>query len=165
MILVSFLVNRIARLMQFAMTKTPDLETKPGYSNTTPASLVAHPFPEFSSSGLSQDSSRQATMKEKDNNTQGNSSQLISRGLPKNPISQYMDNGDLETDGDQPSGQHKAPVVVAGVSKAVFDNIVKENNRLKKSLQELLQRENSNVKLFLVRLFFISNCQLIGGCC
>ncbi len=114
-------------------------------------------------------------MKEKDINTQGNiphSPKLISRGLPKNPISQYMDKGDLETDGDQPSGQQKAPVVVAGVSKTVFDNIVKENNRLKKSLQQLLQKENSNVKNLLVKYFSVSidkryqtlSCSFIGTC-
>ncbi len=140
--------------MQFAMTKTPDINTNTGPSNNiNPAPFVAHPSSE--SSGSSQNSSKETTMKEKDNNTQGNiphSSNLISRGLPKNPISQYMDKSDLETDGDQPSGQHKAPVVVAGVSKTVFDNVVKENNRLKKSLHQLLQKENSNVKNLLVKI-------------
>ncbi len=60
---------------------------------------------------------------------------------------------DVETDGDgpaRPAGVRLAPAVQLGVSQIMFDNVVKENLRLKKMLEEGLKTEGSNVHLFLV---------------
>ena len=87
---------------------------------------------------------------------------LVTRGLPgrsqnsKGQSRTTFDNNDLETDGDEPirpagtrAGQ-SGTAMLPGVSRVLFDNAVKENVKLKKMLQETLQKDGSSVKVFLV---------------
>ncbi len=93
---------------------------------------------------------------------------FISRGWSRNTNEgqgqrKALPRSDLETDGDGPSttpagakvrvgaGQSMLP----GVSRVMFDNTVKENLRLKKMLEEALQKDGSGVKVFLVSLCYI----------
>ena len=89
------------------------------------------------------------------------SEQLVSRGLsgkPKNSSNKGQSrttfhNNDLETDGDgpvRPRAGQPGTAMLPGVSRVLFDNAVKENVRLKKMLQETLQKDGSSVKVFLV---------------
>ena len=83
--------------------------------------------------------------------------QLTPRGLPgryqdvkdSSSRTSYDNTNDLETDGDgpvRPAGARALP----GISRVLFDNAVKENAKLKKMLHEALQKEGSNMKVFLV---------------
>ena len=87
---------------------------------------------------------------------------LVSRGLPgrsqnsKGQSRTTFDNNDLETDGDgpiRPAGTRpgqSGTAMLPGVSRVLLDNAVKENVKLKKMLQETLQKDGSSVKVFLV---------------
>ena len=89
--------------------------------------------------------------------------QLLPRGLPgryqdtnntnRKDLSRTTLNNtnDLETDGDgpvRPTGARAG--MLPGVSRVLFDNAVKENAKLKKMLHEVLQKDGSSMKVFLV---------------
>ena len=86
--------------------------------------------------------------------------QLLPRGLPgrhqdtnnKDLSRTTLNNtNDLETDGDgplRPTGARAS--MLPGVSRVLFDNAVKENAKLKKMLDEVLQKDGSSMKVFLV---------------
>ena len=85
---------------------------------------------------------------------------LLPRGLPgrhqdtnnKDSSRTLLNNtNDLEMDGDgpvRPTGARAS--MLPGVSRVLFDNAVKENAKLKKMLHEVLQKDGSSMKVFLV---------------
>ena len=53
---------------------------------------------------------------------------------------------------DKPSNEDDPPIHVPGVSKTMFDNVCRENLKIKRLLQDALQKDGKDLKKFLVSI-------------